>query len=173
LFWHAYDVELRIRSARPEDREPLLAIASRAWEPVFASVNRVLGAELAELLHGEDWRAHHSAEIRAILDSDVTSTWVAEVDGSTSGFVAARVVDPARRIGEVRIVGVDPAGQRQGVGRALIRQAEAWLRDQGMAVVFIGSGGDPGHAPARAMYESLGYLLYPSAQYFMVLPDEA
>jgi GNAT superfamily N-acetyltransferase len=166
-------VELNIRSARPEDRELLVAIASRAWEPVFASVNRVLGDDLAELLHGRDWREHHAAEMREILDSDVTTTWVAEVDGSPSGFVAARVADPARRIGEVRIVGVDPVAQRHGIGTALIRHAEAWLRDQGMAVAFIGSGGDPGHAPARDLYESLDYQLYPSAQYLRILADEA
>jgi GNAT superfamily N-acetyltransferase len=166
-------VEVTIRSARPEDREVLLALASRAWEPVFASVNGVLGDELAGLLHGEDWREHHGAEMREILDSDSILTWVAEVDGSASGFVAARVVDPARRIGEVRIVGVDPAVQHQGIARALIRHAEAWLSEQGMAVAFIGTGGDPGHAPSRRLYDSLGYRLFPSAQYFRVLPDEA
>ena len=42
-----------------------------------------------------------------------------------------------------------------------------------MAVVFIGMGGDPGHAPSRQLYESLGYRLFPSAQYFRVLADEA
>ena len=40
-----------------------------------------------------------------------------------------------------------------------------------MAVVFIGTGGDPGHAPARSLYKSLGYRLLPAAQYFRVLPD--
>jgi hypothetical protein len=53
----------------------------------------------------------------------------------------------------------------------LVGHAEAWLREQGMAVVFIGTGGDPGHAPARDLYESLGYRPFPSAQYFRVLPD--
>jgi GNAT superfamily N-acetyltransferase len=156
----------------PEDHDALLALASEAWDPVFASVNEVLGGELAGLLHGEDWRRHHSAEIREILDSDSTSTWVADVEGRQVGFVAARVVDPERRVGEVRIIGVDPTAQRRGIGGALIGHAEAWLREQGMAVAFIGTGGDPGHAPARRLYESLGYRLYPSAQYFRVLRDE-
>jgi GNAT superfamily N-acetyltransferase len=171
-FCHASWVEVTIRSARPEDHGVLLALASRAWEPVFASVNQVLGGDLARLLHGEDWRNHHAEEMREILDSNSIRTWVAEVDGTRVGFVAARVVDPARRIGEVRIVGVDPAAQRQGIGKALIRHAEVWLHEQGMAVAFIGTGGDPGHAPSRGLYESLGYRLFPSAQYFRVLLDE-
>ena len=165
-------MELTIRLARPEDDEELLSLASRAWEPVFASVNEVLGGELARLLHGEDWRNHHAAETREILDSDSTTKWVADLDGKCVGFVAARVVDPVRRIGEVRIVGVDPAAQRGGIGSALIRHAEVWLHEQGMAVAFMGTGGDPGHAPARNLYESLGYRLFPSAQYFRVLLDE-
>jgi hypothetical protein len=45
-----------------------------------------------------------------------------------------------------------------------------WLHEEGMAVVVIGTGGDPGHAPSRALYGSLGYRLFPSAQYFSVLP---
>jgi GNAT superfamily N-acetyltransferase len=161
-----------IRSANSDDHEALVALALRAWDPVFASVNAVLGDELARLLHGEDWRDHHSAEVREILGSDSIMTWVADVEGRPVGFAAARVVDPARRVGEVRIIGVDPTAQRQGIGRALIRHAEAWLHEQGMVVAFIGTGGDPGHAPARNLYRSMGYRLFPSAQFFRVLADE-
>ena len=162
-----------LNSTRPEDHETLLALASRAWEPVFASVNDVLGADLALLLHGEDWRTHHAGEIRQILGSDSMETWVADLDGRPVGFVTARVADPTRRIGEIHILGVgNPVAQHQGVGTALIRYAEAWLHEQGMAVAYIGSGGDNGHAPARSLYQSLGYRTFPSAQYYKVLPGQ-
>ena len=97
---------------------------------------------------------------------------MAERDGVIVGFTAARVADPARKIGEVHIVGVDPDAQRTGVGEALVRHAEEWLRDEGMAVVFIGTGGDVGHAPARALYASLGYRPFPVIQHYKLL-DEA
>ena len=171
-FCHHPSVELTIRPARPDDVEDLVALSSRVWEPVFTSVNQVLGHELAQLLHGEDWRDHQAKEVREILNSDSTRSTVAEVDGELVGFVAARVVDLVRRIGEVQIVGVDPSAQRHGVGTALVRDAEAWLREKGMEVAFIGTGGDPGHAPARRLYASMGYTLLPSAQYFRVLRDE-
>jgi hypothetical protein len=38
-----------------------------------------------------------------------------------------------------------------------------------MRVPVIGTGGDPGHAPARRVYEQAGYRLVPAAQYFKVL----
>jgi GNAT superfamily N-acetyltransferase len=162
-----------IREVRDQDREAVFEVATRTWVPVFAAVNAELGPELARQLHGEDWRAHHAGELREILDATSTVTWVAEVDGRIVGFAAARVVDPDRRIGEVRIVGVDPSAQRAGIGAALTLHAEVWLRYQGMAIAFIGTGGDPGHAPARGLYEALGYRPFPIVQFYKALdPDE-
>ena len=40
------------------------------------------------------------------------------------------------------------------MGRALADHATAWLRDAGMRVAVIGTGGDPGHAPARRLYDT-------------------
>jgi GNAT superfamily N-acetyltransferase len=162
-------VALTIRPLNVADVDAVLELAGLAWEPVFASVNDALGTELAPLLHGVDWRAHHAAEVRAILLSEAIATWVAEVSGAVVGFASARVADPGRGIGEVHIVGVDPAAQRSGVGAALVRRAEGWLRGQGMAVAFIASGGDAGHAPARALYASLGYRPFPVVQYYKPL----
>jgi GNAT superfamily N-acetyltransferase len=67
------------------------------------------------------------------------------------------------------MLAVDPAAQRQGVGLALTDHATAWLRDSGMRVAMIGTGGDPGHAPARSLYETAGYRLLPIARYFKAL----
>ena len=41
-----------------------------------------------------------------------------------------------------------------------------------MTAAFIGTGGDPGHKPARDLYEALGYQRFPSVQYFRVLADQ-
>ncbi len=161
-----------IRLADELDRDAVLDLAARAWEPVFASVNAILGPELAKQLHGDDWRVYHGAEVRDILTAEAAVAWVAEVDGRIVGFAAARVVDPLRRIGEVWIVGVDPDAQRSGVGSALTRHAEAWLRAEEMAVAFIGTGGDPGHEPARKLYEALGYRPFPVVQYYKALGSD-
>jgi GNAT superfamily N-acetyltransferase len=95
--------------------------------------------------------------------------WVAEADTRLVGFVAAGVVDQARLIGEVAMVAVDPAVQRQGIGSALTEHATTWLREQGMRVAVINTGGDPGHEPARQVYERLGFRLFPNALYFRAL----
>jgi hypothetical protein len=43
------------------------------------------------------------------------------------------------------------------------------MREQGMDIVALGTGGDPGHAPARAMYEASGYTALPSVRYLKLL----
>jgi hypothetical protein len=38
-----------------------------------------------------------------------------------------------------------------------------------MRVAMVSTGGDPGHAPARRVYEKAAFTLQPSAQYFKAL----
>ncbi len=41
------------------------------------------------------------------------------------------------------------------------------LRDEGLVLINVGTGGDPGHAPARALYETAGFTGVPLMSYFM------
>jgi GNAT superfamily N-acetyltransferase len=145
-----------IRAAHPNDHDAIVALALRAWETVYASVNGVLGPELALALHGEDWRDDQARITRERLEDESARAWVAEAGGAPAGFVTAAVVERRRRTGQVVIVAADPAVQRRGVGTALVEHAVRWLREQGMRVAVIGTGGDAGHAPARVLYASLG-----------------
>ena len=158
-----------IREYRPGDDEPIVELSLRAWEPVFGSVAAELGPELNTLLHGEDWRDHQEREVRETLARDGMRTWVADEDGRVAGFVSAAVVDPRRLIGEIAMLAVDPASQRRGIGAALTEVATAWLRECGMRVAFLGTGGDEGHAPARRLYDRAGFTCFPVTQYFKAL----
>ena len=82
-----------------------------------------------------------------------------------AGFTAA-VLHTDDRMGEITMLAVDPAHQRRGVGSRLTAVATAWLGEQGMTTVMVETGGDPGHAPARATYERAGFTLVPVARYF-------
>jgi ribosomal protein S18 acetylase RimI-like enzyme len=163
---------MRVRDYAAADLDAVVALSLRAWEPVFASVEAVLGRELNALLHGEDWRPYQARAVEEALGEAAHARWVAEQDdgaGRVAGFAVARVFDADRRIGELLMIAVDPAHQRRGVGRALTEHATAWMRDAGMRVAALGTGGDPGHAPARALYERAGYRPLPGVQYFRSL----
>lgn len=160
---------IRIRDADVTDHDPIVELALKIWAPVFASVNAELGPELAVRLHGEDWRVHQAADVRRILATDGGATWVAEEDGALLAFAAAAVVDPDRAIGEVQIVGVSPGARRRRVGADLVERASDWLQEHGMRVVYLSTGGDEGHASARALYNALGFTPFTNVQYFRVL----
>jgi UDP-N-acetylmuramyl tripeptide synthase len=61
---------------------------------------------------------------------------------------------------------VGPGG---GIGTTLTTLATNWLRDAGMRVAMIGTGGDDGHAPARRTYGKADYTAMPLVRYFKVL----
>ncbi len=45
----------------------------------------------------------------------------------------------------------------------------AHMRTQGMDIAAVETGADPGHGPARALYESLGYRALPVVRYLRLL----
>jgi ribosomal protein S18 acetylase RimI-like enzyme len=92
--------------------------------------------------------------------------WVAEVDGTAVGFVAVELHHPERSMGEISMLAVDPDHQGGGIGTALTEFALDRLKEAGMTVAMVETGGDPGHAAARRTYENAGCVLLPIARYF-------
>ncbi len=64
---------------------------------------------------------------------------------------------------------VDPDYQRRGIAMALTDFAVAHMKAAGMEIAMVETGGDPGHAPARAAYEKAGFRVLPLARYFRKL----
>lgn len=44
-----------------------------------------------------------------------------------------------------------------------------WMRERGLSMVMVETGGDRGHAPSRATCEAAGFERYPVARYFRKL----
>jgi len=78
-------------------------------------------------------------------------------------------VDAKARHGEIYLLAVSPLHQRQHIGERLCQHAIAHMRADKVEVVQISTGGDPFHAPARALYERLGFTLVPVAVYLGVI----
>ena len=145
-----------------------MRLSLRAWAPVFVSTERVLVARLFEIIYGNDWRAHQAKAVREVLASAKNSVWVAAVDEAAIGFVAAALY-PDELVGEIVMLAVDPHQQRRGTGSALTQHATDWLRDSGMRMAVVETGGDPGHAPARRTYANAMYTPWPLTRYFQAL----
>jgi ribosomal protein S18 acetylase RimI-like enzyme len=125
----------------------------------------MLGSAVFGRLH-PNWREDQRRAVEEVCTSQETRVWVADVNGETVGFVATGVFDPERAMGEISMLAVDPDNQTGGIGTALTEFALDRLKDAGMRVAMVETGGDPGHAPARRTYEGTGFTLLPIARYF-------
>jgi GNAT superfamily N-acetyltransferase len=154
-----------IREYRTDDLEAVVRLSLDAWAPVFVSIREVMGTELFDRMHGDDWRDYQRRSVESVLADHAMNVGIAEDDGAVIGFVAV-VIHADRHMGEIVMLAVAPEHQTQGVGTELTTMATDWIRDAGMPIAMIETGGDPGHAPARRTYEKAGYTLTPVARYF-------
>jgi ribosomal protein S18 acetylase RimI-like enzyme len=92
---------------------------------------------------------------------------VAEVDGTVVGFVAYESRED--KAGEVQLLAVHPEYQNLGIGTELNIFALKKMKESGMRMARVETGGDPSHAPARRSYEKAGYTALPLVRYFQDL----
>ena len=155
----------QIRPFEGRDTVAIVELSLRAWAPVFAFLEQVLGSAVFRSMH-PDWREDQRRAVEEVCASQETRVWVAEVNGQTVGFVATGVFDAERGMGEISMLAVEPDHQAGGIGTALTGFALESLKDAGMTTAMVETGGDPGHAPARRTYERAGFTLLPIARYF-------
>jgi ribosomal protein S18 acetylase RimI-like enzyme len=156
-----------LRPVEDADTNQIVALSLRAWASVHASMAHVLGLSVNALVY-PDWAASQERDVRdACSDPDTTIT-VAIEGGVILGFVSVKI-DPSSQMGEMDMIAVDPAAQRQGIGHALAEHALTQMREAGCVVATVATGGDAGHAPARALYEELRFTPLPLVRYYREL----
>jgi GNAT superfamily N-acetyltransferase len=163
-------VPVAIRPLAEADIPAVVDLSLRAWAPVFDSFRGVLGEEIFLHLYPE-WSAMQAAAVERVCRDEAMPTWVADHDGRAVGFVAIvhdRQEDEPDS-SEIEMVAVDPDHQRQGIAADLIGFAVERMREHGSRLAVIGTGGDPGHAPARAAYEQAGFRPLPLVRYYRML----
>jgi len=159
----------QIRPVTSADLEAVVSLSLLAWEPVFDSFEAILGTPTFEQIYRPDPRTVQAASVKdTCLADDVDAFVVVTSDGVVAGFIALRLhADTAT--GEIEMIAVHPQHQRRGHARALMEFAIRRFRDQGVPLINVGTGGDPGHAPARALYEALGFTGLPLVSYYMAV----
>lgn len=162
---------IEIRRFESGDVDEIVALSLRAWEPVFASLRAVLGDRLFLRLH-PDWRSGQAEIVATTCTGGDMDVFVAVQGASPVGFAGVALNAYHERMGAIEIIAVDPAHQRRGIATMLTNHALAYMRQHGMDVAVVETGGDPGHAPARAAYSATGFTQLPIARYFQLLDDE-
>lgn len=144
----------------------MVSLALRAWAPVFASFERVLGARVYQLVY-PDWLASQAEAVAAVCRGP--DVWVAVEGDRPIGFVAVVLRRDDAGSAEIDMIAVEPDHQRQGVAGRLMGVAIDFMRQAGVRVVEVATGGDPGHAAARRTYERAGFVALPLVRYYRAL----
>ena len=158
---------MHIRPFVEADLPALVDLTVETFRPLFEDqVRPAYGNELFELHHGR-WQQDYRDEINSLHDP-VAGRWiaVAESDEAPVGLVAWSVDTARPDHGRIQLLAVSQPHRRADIGRRLCEHALEALKAGGVEVVELGTGGeDTFHAPARALYESLGFLKVPIAGY--------
>lgn len=157
---------MQIRSCEARDLDGIVRLSLRAWSPVFVSIELSMDPKVYRSFF-PDWRVEQEKSVKAVCVDPQARVWVCESDGIVAGFVAVYQRQPT--YGEIYMIAIDPDFQKQNIGKALTDHALIWMRDNGIVVAMVETGGDPGHAPARRLYEKAGFRLWPVARYYKSL----
>lgn len=162
---------IALRPIHDQDIDAIVQLSLLAWAPVFVSFQQVLGSVIYTNLY-PDWIASQAKTVESMCrDTMKYRGWVAERDQMVVGFILYEL-DTQTLVGEVQLLAVHPAHQSLGIGTLLNNVALEQLKEHGMHMAVVGTGGDPGHAPARAAYEKAGYTPLPIVRYYKMLVDE-
>jgi len=147
--------------------EAVVRLSLRAWSPVFDSLKDALDPDVYQTFYPDGWRPSQEKSVRETCASTDMKLWVAIEAGTVAGFVAVRFHES--KLGEIYMIAVDPDYQRRGIAMAMTDFAVERMKEAGMEIAMVETGGDPGHAPARAAYEKAKFRALPLARYFRKL----
>ncbi|GCE05402.1 GNAT family N-acetyltransferase [Dictyobacter aurantiacus] len=157
-------MSVSIRLMSDEDIEPIVQLSLLAWAPVFDSFQQVLGERIYALMY-PDWKKQQQEVVEKYCREEQTTVYVADVDGRVAGFITY-TLNNEDKTGEVDLLAVHPEYQNRGIGTELNTFVFERMKERGIKLASVGTGGDPGHAPARRSYEKAGYIGLPLMRYY-------
>ena len=158
--------DLRVRDARPEDRDAIREVTLAAYQEYAARMQTF-------------WDAYRRNIVASVTDAGSAEQLVAERDGAIVGTV---LLYPRRRMAlpgggwldmpwpEVRLLAVAPAERGRGVGAALMQECVGRVRRAGGRVLSLHT--TDLMRTARRMYERMGFVRAPELD-FRPTPDMA
>jgi RimJ/RimL family protein N-acetyltransferase len=132
------------------------AIRAAAFAPVFASFRSILGEEIYNLAQARDDNAQGDLLASALAPGSGWEVYAAEQAGVVVGFVSVRL-NHETRVGEIGLNAVHPEHAGTGIGAEMYELVLARMKEAGMQVATVSTGGDPSHAAARRAYEKAGF----------------
>ncbi len=160
-------MNLHIRPMQEDDIESLIPFTLSAFEPIFSSFAHILGSQIYSTIY-PDWKTRQADEVKAAWHNEKHIAWVAELNGVLVGLITYELHDNDKT-GEVHFLVVHPEYQNDGIGTELNNFVLQKMREAGMQMAVVGTGGDESHAPARKSYAKSGYTALPLVRFYKKL----
>ena len=144
-------MNVSIRPMANDDMESIVELSLLAWAPVFESFEQVLGSKIYLLLY-PDWKRQQREVVEKICRDEKAQVRVAELDGVVTGFIVYILnsrENGQENTGEVELLAVHPDYQNRGIGTELNNFVLEKMKESGIKLAIVATGGDAGHAPAR------------------------
>lgn len=148
-----------MRPVRADDPPHLDKVRQAAFAPVFASFRSILGDDIYDLAQAREDEAQGELLVALLAPESGWEVYVAEVASTVVGFVSIQL-NHETHVGEIGLNAVHPDHAGKGVGTAMYDFAIGRMKEAGMRVATVATGGDPSHAPARRAYEKAGFTVH-------------
>ncbi len=162
-----------LRFATKDDMSYIDQITAICYQPIHDSWVAHQGADIAEGLRdpGVSWDERKAKQNHDLYDEYPEWLWVLEEDGVIIGFMSFRML-LEKKLGIIENNGVLPSHAGKGLGKFMYRHALQYMRRHGMQFVFLETGMDDAHIPARKAYEAVGFdRKFPNAYYWQNLEE--
>lgn len=151
-----------VRPARFEDIPSICDITGKAFEPV--SLARMRQDFFSERLGGRNWCEYKCQELEEFCHQRIYQVVVAESAGRVVGY-ATWLFDAKQGIAEIGNNAVHPEFQGKGIGKAMQKEIEHRMREEGFTKFTVNTLGVD--IAAQRLYEKLGYMRYAESIYYL------
>ncbi len=147
-----------LRFAKKEDMPYIDQITIVCYQKIHESWVEHQGSDIAEGLSkpGVSWEEAKTKQNHDLFEKNPEWLWVLEENGVPIGFMSF-ILLLDKKLGIIENNGVLPSHAGKGLGKFMYRHALQYMRRQGMRFVFLETGMDDPHIPARRAYEAVGF----------------
>ena len=162
-------MEISFRKANKNDHTCLENLRLEAFQPIFTSFKKILGDEIYELAQRKE--DEEQSELLSSMFSQETEweLYIAQKNDEIVGFISIQL-NLETTVGEIGLNAVTPEHSGKGIGSKMYDFAISRMKENGIRVATVATGGDESHAPARRAYEKSGFnVQIPSVWYCRLL----
>lgn len=152
---HSSNIKIRLFALA--DLSHIQNIRQRAFAPIFKGFRDQVGEDIynIEYIDADQQQADYLQTI--CIEDNGMDIYVATQGETVIGFIAF-VIDIERHTGTIDLNAVDPTHQGKGAGRLLYDHAVTCMKQRGVRLIKVSTGGDPAHSAARKAYKKAGFL---------------